>query len=134
MSKQTIGIFIFLGFVLGVVAGASFLSLRGGTAANADQVAQADIQNLVARVGRLMFLPQGEQPTVATVADPTKLQDQAFFTNAKKGDRVLIYSRAQKAILYNPTADRIVEVAPISIGTPPAPTPPAPPATPTTKK
>jgi hypothetical protein len=72
---------------------------------------------LVAKLGLLMVLPTNEQPTIATVADPSKLKDQPFFTNAKTGDRVFIYTNAKKAILYDETANKIVEVAPINIGT-----------------
>lgn len=79
-------------------------------------VAQKQTQELVARVGKLIVLPENETPTMATVSDPSKLQDQPFFLNAKKGFNVLIYSSAKKAILYDPFSNKIVEVAPISIG------------------
>jgi len=71
---------------------------------------------LVAKLGELMVLPQNEQPTIATVADPSKLKDQPFFANAKTGDRVFIYTNAKKAILYDETNNKIIEVAPINIG------------------
>ncbi len=79
-------------------------------------VAQKQTQELVARVGKLIVLPENETPTMATVSDPSKLQDQPFFLNAKKGFNVLIYSSAKKAILYDPFSNKIVEVAPISLG------------------
>lgn len=79
-------------------------------------VAQEDVQKLVAEVGELIVLPTDEMPTVATVAEPEKLKDQAFFANAKAGDRVLLYTNAKKAILYDPEAHKIVEVAPINLG------------------
>lgn len=68
---------------------------------------------LVEKVGKHMFLPNGEIPSLATVTDPDKLQAQSFFADAKKGDKVLIYSEAKKAILYDPVADKIVTIAPI---------------------
>ncbi len=71
---------------------------------------------LVAKLGQLMVLPENEQPTIATVADPSKLKDQPFFAKAKTGDRVFIYTNAKKAILYDEEGNRIVEVAPINIG------------------
>lgn len=83
--------------------------------------AQAEVKQLVAEVGRLILLPQGETPTVATVVNPDELKSQAFFANAKKGDKLLLYTTARKAILYDPSQNIIVEVAPINIGqTPPA--------------
>ncbi len=84
--------------------------------ANPQAITDKENKDLVARLGMLMVLPDNEQPTIATVADPSKLKDQPFFTNAKAGDRVFIYTNARKAILYDETANKIVEVAPINIG------------------
>lgn len=78
--------------------------------------AQKEADALVAKVGALIVLPADEKPTVATVQDPEKLKEQAFFANAKTGDKVLIYTTAKKAILYSPTENKIVEVAPVNIG------------------
>jgi len=78
--------------------------------------AQEETKDLIARVARLIVLPEGEEPTVATVSDPEKLKDQPFFAKAKKGDNVLIYTNAKKAILYDPVNNKIVEVAPLNIG------------------
>lgn len=72
--------------------------------------------SIIAAVGKLMVLPTGEEPTLATVTDPDKLRKQEFFASAQKGDRVLIYTKAKKAILYNPTENKIIEVAPVNIG------------------
>lgn len=83
--------------------------------ANANNIDPAkDLQNTIKRVSKLMVLPADETPTIATVSDPEKLKDQPFFANAKKGDKVLIFSNSAKAILYSPTEDKIVEVAPIN--------------------
>ncbi len=91
---------------------------------NPQAQAQEDIQSLVEEVGKLILLPD-EAPTVATVTDPTQLQGQPFFVNAKMGDKVLIYAAARKAVLYSPSEKRIVEVAPLIIGEAPAANTPA---------
>lgn len=83
---------------------------------NPEKQAQEDTAKLIEAVGKLIVLPEGETPTVATVNDPEKLKDQPFFANAKAGDKVLIYTNAKKAILYSPTENKIVEVAPLNIG------------------
>ena len=68
---------------------------------------------VVSRVGNMMLLPD-ETPTIATVTDLSKLQGQKFFAHAEKGDIVLMYAKAQKAILYSPSQNKIIEVAPIT--------------------
>lgn len=78
--------------------------------------AKADLDKTIAEVGRLMVLPTDEIPTLATVSDPEKLKDQPFFAKAQKGDKVLVYSNAKKAILYSPSQNKIIEVAPINLG------------------
>lgn len=74
-------------------------------------------KDFVAEVGKLIELPQGEEPVVATITDITKFVDQPFFQKAKNGDKVLIYATARKAILYDPKAKKVIDVAPINIGT-----------------
>lgn len=97
------------------VAGYFYKELHD-TKKDPSKAAQDEVKSVVAEVEKLMVLPIGEEPTLATVTDPDKLKDQPFFTNAKQGYKVLIYTNAKKAILYNPTEHKIVEVAPINIG------------------
>ena len=104
-------------FVGSVVLAASYYKEASELRENPQKVAEKEIQGIVAQVARHMLLPENETPTAATVADPEVLKkDQPFFTNAKTGDKVLIYANALKAILYNPEMDKIVEVAPLTIG------------------
>lgn len=72
-----------------------------------------DPQQVIDRVGALMLLPN-ETPTIAVVSDLSKLQGQLFFANAELGDVVLMYPKTRKAILYSPTLNKIIEVAPIT--------------------
>jgi hypothetical protein len=90
---------------------------------NPNKVAQDETAATIAAIGKLIVLPTGEQPTLATVTDPSKLKDQPFFANAKTGYKVLIYTNAKQAILYDPVADKIVAVAPVNIGNNTATTP-----------
>jgi hypothetical protein len=87
-------------------------------------VAQKEVALLVEKVSKLVFLPEGETPTIATVSDPEALKDQAFFANSVKGDKVLIYAQAKKAILYSVETNKIIDVAPLNIGNAKAITPP----------
>ncbi len=81
---------------------------------NPNQTASEQTRTIIEKVGRLMVLPTDEEPTIASVSDLNSLKNQPFFTHAQVGDKVLIYYKAKKAILYNPTADKIVEVAPVT--------------------
>jgi hypothetical protein len=83
---------------------------------NPQAQAQEEVKKLVEQVGKLIDLPKGEDPTVATITDASKLKDQAFFKNAQNGDRVLIYSKAKKAILYRPSTNKVIEIAPVNLG------------------
>lgn len=80
-----------------------------------DASMRKEVEDLVAVVGKLIILPQDEVPTIATVSDPAKLAGQAFFAKAKVGDKVLLFQNARKAYLYDPVANRILEVAPINL-------------------
>ena len=71
---------------------------------------------LTEEVGKIFVLPKNEIPTIATVSDPSALKNQAFFADAKKGDKVLIYTNAKKAILYDPVIKKIINVAPVNTG------------------
>lgn len=76
---------------------------------------QQELIDTIADVSKLMVLPTNETPTLATVSDPEKLKDQAFFAQAEVGDKVLIYTQARKAILYSPSKNMIIEVSPLNI-------------------
>lgn len=69
----------------------------------------------IEKIGKLVELPEGENPALLTVSDPEKLRDQPFFAEAKIGDRLLLYQRAQQAFLYDPVADKVLGVAAIGI-------------------
>ena len=102
--------------VLLVIAVGTGLYFYQKATADPQKTAQNELQDTVTAVGKLMVLPIDETPTLASVSDPEKLKDQPFFAQAMKGDKVLIYAVARKAILYSPTLNKIVEVAPINAG------------------
>ena len=128
-------IVIILAVLLVAAAGAAFYFYKKSLPVQSSgQASREEIKALGAKVGRLIVLPRGEDPTVATVVEPEKLIDQPFFANAQKGDKVLIYAGAKKAILYNPESNKIIEVAPVNIGDLPAATATVSPATTTAPK
>jgi len=73
--------------------------------------AQQEIDDLKERVGELINLPEGE-PVVATIQDVEALAEQyPFFLGAQNGDKILIFQ--DKAIIYSPTNDKLVNVGPV---------------------
>lgn len=96
------------------IPGISRLGQTSSAAQSAQEQAE-EVQDLVKAVGKLIVLPEGEEPTVASVTDPEKLKDQPFFQNAKAGDKVLIYTKARKAYLYDPQKNKLIEVAPLTV-------------------
>lgn len=80
---------------------------------NPDIITKEETQALTDKVGTFLQLPNNETPTIATVMDKEKVKDQPFFTNAENGDKVLLYVNAKKAILFRPSTNKVIEVAPI---------------------
>lgn len=85
-------------------------------------VSRKEIEDVVDEVSRLIVLPEGVLPTMATVADAEELRKkQTFFAAAENGDKVLLYTNAtdpsqRKAYLYRPSTKQLLNVAPVNIG------------------
>lgn len=80
-----------------------------------DVLAIKDKNELLKKLQEIALLPQDEEPTIATVNDAFRLRGQKFFAQAENGDKVVIYKKAQRAILYRPSTGMIVESAPVNI-------------------
>lgn len=79
-------------------------------------IASQEIRQTVDQVGKVVSLPEGEDPVIATVTDKEKLKDQAFFAKAENGDKVLIYAKARRIYLFRPSENKLLEAAPLNIG------------------
>lgn len=119
-SKYLIPVAIAVVLIIFILIGSIYFFTKKNQTVNQSQdsaqLAAAEVKKIVSEVGKLIDLPTGEDPTVATVTDVNKLKDQSFFQKAKNGDKVLIYTNAKKAILYDTVAKKVLEVAPINIG------------------
>ncbi len=76
---------------------------------------QKEAQILVEKVSKLMELPINEIPTVATILDKEKMKDYPFFDSCENGDKMLVYRQAMKVILYRPSTDKIIGIAPLYV-------------------
>ncbi len=108
-------------FVIGMLVGAgTFYSWNKYVVKSsvdvASQMEQAQVKELVAKVGKLIVLPTGEDPVVNVINDAAALiKDQVFYKGAQNGDVILVYQKALKAILYSPERNIIVNVGPIYV-------------------
>lgn len=82
---------------------------------NPQASAQAELQDVITNVGKLIALPKGEAPTLATVTDKSKLGTQPFFAKAKNGDKVLVYVKERRIYLYRPSSNQLIEVGTITV-------------------
>lgn len=82
---------------------------------NPNAEAKREAEKIVSKVSVLMVLPTDETPTIATISDKEKLKDQPFFRDAENEDVLLAYTKSMLAVLYRPSANRIINVAPITI-------------------
>ncbi len=78
---------------------------------------KSDLEVVTEQVSKIAELPQGESPTLATVNDATKLNTKIFFKNTQNGDRVLIYAKAKRAVLYRPSTNKIIEITSVNFDT-----------------
>lgn len=69
-----------------------------------------ELETMIKKIGQFMLLPTDERPTLATVTDKNKLIGQVFFKKAENGDKVLIYAKNKKAILFRPSTNKVIEV------------------------
>lgn len=70
--------------------------------------------SIISEVGKIVELPPNEDPTVATVTNLEPLKGQEFFKDAMVGDKVLIFSKSKKAVLYRPSESRVIVIAPLN--------------------
>ncbi|NDC22219.1 hypothetical protein EBZ57_02500 [bacterium] len=77
---------------------------------------QKEAEATIKAVGKITKLPTGETPQVLVVTDPkTAAKNQPFFANSQTGDKVLVYVKENQAILYRPSTDKIILLAPLNL-------------------
>lgn len=85
--------------------------------ANPQAVAEKETQDIVRRIGGLVDIT-GEKPSVITVVDREKLDDQEFFKKAQNGDKIIVFEGARRIILYRPSSGKIVDMIPLVFQSP----------------
>lgn len=73
-------------------------------------------QEVLTKVRKHFILAEDPEPTVATIVDVEKLRERnVFYQKAENGYHLII--TADRALLYDPQGDIIVDVAPIQLQT-----------------
>jgi hypothetical protein len=67
------------------------------------------------QLSQLILVPGNETPTIATIKDASKLSKQVFFKDAQNGDKLFVYSKSHKAILYRPSSNMIINVQTVNV-------------------
>lgn len=125
ISKKSVLLFVVFLVIAGLLATTGyFYNEYQKIKKNPDLVSKEEVKTVTDTIKRYMDLPGDEEPTLATITDKEKLKDQDFFKNAQNGDKVLVYTTAKKAILYRPSTGRVIEFAPLILGTDDADTQP----------
>lgn len=77
------------------------------------QQLSAEDKVVLEQLKKIILLPEDVTPTMAVVTDIEALKkaQPGFFTNAKNGDRLIIYP--DKAIIFDANANKIIQVGPV---------------------
>ena len=106
---------VLLLIVVLVVAGALYYKKYSNSTSGKEAKAKAETSKLIKQVSAHMTLPQDDQPAVFDITDPSQLAaQQAFFSGSQKGDKLIVFSKSAKAIIYSPSRDLIINVGPVT--------------------
>lgn len=72
-----------------------------------------DVSIVTSALAKHTILPD-EEPILATVTDKSALKTP-FLQESQNGDRIIIYPKAKKVIIYRPSVDRIVNIGPVDV-------------------
>ncbi len=108
-KRPRITLIIFV--VVAVLAVLAYIATQSKTP---EEKAQQELAAAVVAVGKLMNLPEGDEPVLATVTDAdTLIKQQAFFSGSVNGDQLLLFPKSLKAIIYSPSRHKIINAGPI---------------------
>lgn len=69
-------------------------------------------QTILTKVGKLLNLPK-ETPIISTVYDEKDFKQNQTFKDVKTGDKLIIYLNANQSILYRPSTNTVIDIAPV---------------------
>lgn len=109
-GSKLISVVIILAVIVAIGAGGYYYYTKNVKTRTDDQ----EISRLEKEIGKLITLPTGEKPVLATIKDVATLSvQQPFFVGAQNGDKLLVYANARKAFIYSEERGKLVNVGPI---------------------
>lgn len=117
MNKKTVIGLVVAGVLVVILALSSFyfFSQYQKLKKNPQALVEEEVKGYLTKMAVFMELPKDDSPALATVTDKEKLKDQPFFAKAENGDKVFIYTKARRAILYRPSTNKLIDVVPLTI-------------------
>lgn len=69
-----------------------------------------EVKEVKSSLEKIISLPAKEEPAIGTIQNLDNLKNNDFFKNAKIGDKIIIYTKTKKAILYRLDEQKIVNI------------------------
>lgn len=80
-----------------------------------EELAKQEVALTLSRLQKLTIIPE-EDPVVATIIDASLLASQsAFYRDAQNGDQLVVFPQAQKAYIFSPSRNIVVNAGPLII-------------------
>ncbi len=99
--------------ILIIIAGGVYYWTRPQPATG--ELPTAEVEAVLEKLQHHIILPTDEIPQIGQINDPVEaVKTQPFLAGVQKGDLLIVYVKASKAIVYSPGRDLIVNVGPIS--------------------
>jgi hypothetical protein len=100
--------------VLLVVACAAITYLIMSRGSNNDDYTQEQVAlEIKQKVSRLWLDLPEETPVVTTIENADEVKNQEFFRSVQNGDKLLVFIKEARVIIYRPSEDKIVNAGPV---------------------
>lgn len=112
-SFSTLTIVIGVLLILSVAIGAYFTVQYIRVNNKYQAIPEVKNQETIAKVAKLIDLPKDETPTILEIKEKDKIpvtnSSKDFFEKATNGDIVLVYTKANQAVLYRSNENRVIK-------------------------
>ena len=116
--KKSTGTKIFWFFVLvALVVVFVFFVKKEDKNSGEESLSPQEVERLTQELSRFMVVPS-EEPLVFKISDSDYLKgEQKFFENSSNDDVLFVFPETQKAVLYNPKTEKIINAGPVNFNT-----------------